>query len=204
MGLLGVVVQAMMRALLNEETAVSITTLLGFLAGIGLFIASIVMSTDNYVAFWSASSVILVLGGTLAVAFISYQARYVVAALRDIGRIFTHARVNRRIVLEQSQQVVKWGQIASKDGLLALESFLKTTDSDDPFLGTGIRMVIDGYNPETVRELLTNTTESSYSRATVQVVILNNMSATSPAFGMIGTLVGLIIMLQEHLRPPVG
>ncbi len=63
--------------------------MLGFLTGIGLFIVSIVMSTDNYLAFWSASSLVLVLGGTLAVAFISYQGRYVVTALRDIGRIFT-------------------------------------------------------------------------------------------------------------------
>lgn len=179
------------------EELVSITTLLGFLMGIGLFVASIVMSTDNYLAFWSASSAILVLGGTLAVAFMSYQGRYVVKALRDIGRIFTHAKVNRKIVLEQSQQIVKWGQIANKEGLLALETFLKKTDKNDPFLGTGIRMVIDGYDPATVRELLTNMTESSFHRATVQVGILGNMSATSPAFGMIGTLVGLIIMLQS-------
>ena len=58
-------------------------------------------------------------------------------------------------------------------------------------------MVVDNYRPEEVRELLTNMATSNFHRATVQVGILRNMAATSPAFGMIGTLIGLIIMLQN-------
>jgi chemotaxis protein MotA len=175
----------------------SITTALGFLFGMGLFIGSIAMSTDNFISFWSPSSLILVFGGTLAVAFMSYQGRYVVKALRDIGRIFTHAKVNRKILFQQSQQVGQWGQIVAKNGILALEAHLKKDSGGDPFIATGIRMVVDNQGPDTTRELLTNMTESSFARATVQADILANMSATSPAFGMIGTLVGLIIMLQN-------
>ena len=57
-------------------------------------------------------------------------------------------------------------------------------------------MVVSGYTGDEVREILTNTIETTYGRNTVQVNILNAMAAASPAFGMIGTLVGLIIMLD--------
>lgn len=175
----------------------SITTALGFVLGLLLFIGAIAMETDNFLSFWSASSVVLVAGGTLANAFISYQGRYVFRALRDLGRMFTHAEVNRSIVYDQSQRVIEWGQIVSKEGILALESHLKEKGADDPFIRSGMQMVIDNYRPEEVRELLGNLASSSFQRATVQVGILRNMAATSPAFGMIGTLIGLIIMLQN-------
>ena len=56
-------------------------------------------------------------------------------------------------------------------------------------------LVVDGNKPEEVRELLTNSIHSAYERATRQVTILRNMASTAPAFGMIGTLIGLIVML---------
>ena len=62
----------------------SISTLLGFLFGVGLFVGAIAISTDNFIAFISAPSAILVIGGTLASAFIGYQARYVILALREL------------------------------------------------------------------------------------------------------------------------
>lgn len=62
----------------------SIATLLGFLAGIGLFLGAIITSTDNYLSFLSGSSIIMVLGGTLSATFIGYQGRYVM--LRSTAR----------------------------------------------------------------------------------------------------------------------
>ncbi len=175
----------------------SITTAIGFLVGLALFVGAIAMETDNYLSFWSTSSVVLVVGGTLANGFISYQGRYVLRAIREVGRMFSHAKVNQGIVYAQSRKVVEWGQIVNRDGILALEAHLAKEGAGDPFIHTGIQMVVDNYRPEEVRELLTNMATSNFHRATVQVGILRNMAATSPAFGMIGTLIGLIIMLQN-------
>ncbi|HCP46776.1 MAG TPA: flagellar motor protein MotA, partial [Deltaproteobacteria bacterium] len=60
------------------------TTIAGLIVGVILFLSAIVLATDNYRMFFSPASILLVVGGTLANAFISYQGRYVVSALRDI------------------------------------------------------------------------------------------------------------------------
>lgn len=84
-----------------------------------------------------------------------------------------------------------------KKGLLALEAETKKVVRGDRFLKFGIDMVVSGYTGDEVRGILTNTIETTYGRNTVQVNILKNMGAAAPAFGMIGTLVGLIIMLDS-------
>jgi len=174
----------------------SLYTLAGLVFGLALFLVAIVLSTDNYLMFLSVESFIMVLGGTLANAFISYQGRYVVKALKDVARVFSHARINEDILLNESRRVINWATIVSTEGILALEQKLKTKEAHDHFLQYGIKLVVDGRKPHEVRELMTNTLSSKFQRATTQVVILRNMAASAPAFGMVGTLVGLIIMLD--------
>jgi len=173
------------------------TTIAGLIFGVILFLSAIVLATDNYRMFFSPASVLLVVGGTLANAFISYQGRYVVAALRDIFRIFGHARMNEGMIYDEARNVVRWGQIVQKNGALALDRHIKGRGSSDHFISYGIQLVVDGYKPPVVRELLTNSMQSAYDRAMRQVDVLRNMASTAPAFGMIGTLVGLIIMLDS-------
>ncbi|MDH5773228.1 MAG: MotA/TolQ/ExbB proton channel family protein, partial [Rhodospirillaceae bacterium] len=74
----------------------------------------------------------------------------------------------------------------------------------DRFLRFGVEMVVSGYSGADVREILTNQIESTFGRNTVQVSILKAMSGTSPAFGMIGTLVGLVIMLDKMGEDPTA
>ena len=66
----------------------SFTTILGIMVGLGLFIGSIFISTDNYLVFVSLSSALMVIGGTLAATFIAYEARYVLLALKLIFKIY--------------------------------------------------------------------------------------------------------------------
>ena len=66
----------------------SISTLIGVLVGFGLFLGAIAISTDNYIVFLSVPSLVIVLGGTMAAAFISFEARYVMQELRALGEIF--------------------------------------------------------------------------------------------------------------------
>ncbi len=76
----------------------SFATLIGFLAGIGLFIGAIMTATDNYLSFVSLPSIVMVLGGTLAAGFIGYQARYVMLALKDVGGLFVKGKVDRKML----------------------------------------------------------------------------------------------------------
>ncbi|HBC08643.1 MotA/TolQ/ExbB proton channel family protein [Thalassospiraceae bacterium LMO-SO8] len=175
----------------------SFTTLVGLLAAFGLFIGSVMMSTDNFLIFLSLSSLLMVVGGTLSATFISYEPRYVMLSLRLIWRILFSPKVGRNVLKSEVGRIIRWAYTVQKSGPPALEAEAKKAVRGDKFLKFGVDMVISGYTGEEVREILTNAIESTFGRNTVQVDILRSMGGAAPAFGMIGTLVGLIIMLDN-------
>ena len=182
----------------------SISTLLGFLFGVGLFVGAIAISTDNFIAFISVPSATLVVGGTLASAFIGYQARYVILALRELPQLLVKPKIDRRLLTLETGKIIRWGYLVKKSGILALEQEIKAAKNRDEFLKFGINLVITGYPGEEVRTMLMAAAEGKFQRTMVLSDILKNMAATAPAFGMIGTLVGLIIMLQTLGGDPSG
>lgn len=92
----------------------SIPTILGVLLGFGLFAGAIASATDNYLLFFSGTSFTIVMGGTLAAAFIGYQARYVVLSLRDIGRVFVKQKIDRRMLTVETGKIIRWGYLVKK------------------------------------------------------------------------------------------
>ena len=175
----------------------SLTTIIALVAALGLFLGAIFLSTDNWTIFLDISSFIMVVGGTLAATFIAYEARYVILSLKLIGKVIFSAKIGRNVLKAEVGRIIKWAYTVQKNGIPALESEAKKATRGDRFLRFGIEMVVSGYTGQEVREILTNTVESAYGRNTVQVNILKAMASTSPAFGMIGTLIGLIIMLDN-------
>ena len=182
----------------------SLGTILGVLFGFGLFAGAIVMATDNYGMFLSLPSVILVIGGTLASAFIAYQARYVILSTKEIGGLFVKGKVDRKLLTVETGKIIRWGFLVKKHGILALEREIKSAKKQDHFLNYGVELVITGYTGDEVRAMLSAAGEGEFMRKMVLADILKNMAATAPAFGMIGTLVGLIIMLQSIGGDPAG
>ncbi|NQV54268.1 MAG: MotA/TolQ/ExbB proton channel family protein, partial [Rhodospirillales bacterium] len=179
----------------------SIGTIVGIIGGIGLFIGAILMSTNNFLAFIDIPSVIMVLGGTTAATFVSYEARYVILSLKSIYKIYTAPAINRNLLKAEVGRVIRWGYTVQKSGLPALESETGKLKNTDKFLAFGVDMVVAGYTGQEVREILTTTIETTFGRNTIQATILRAMGGAAPAFGMIGTLIGLIIMLGNLEDP---
>jgi chemotaxis protein MotA len=179
-------------------------TIAGMLVGIGLFLLSIVLSTDNAVIFLSFPSFLLVMGGTLANAFISYEPDTVLDSLRDIGRMFGRTVVRADVVREEAVNVVEWARVFQTHGIRGLENHLRSSGDLDPMLDFGVKLVVDGHTADDVRELMGNMVESEYFRRSQRVVVLRNMASTAPAFGMVGTLVGLVIMLDGLATNPAA
>ena len=175
----------------------SLATIIALVSALGLFLGAIAFSTDNWTIFLDGASFIMVVGGTLAATFIAYEARYVILSLKLIGKVIFSAKVGRNVLKAEVGRIIKWAYTVQKNGIPALESEAKKAVRGDRFLKFGIDMVVSGYTGQEVREILTNTIESTYGRNTVQVNILKAMASASPAFGMIGTLIGLIIMLDN-------
>jgi chemotaxis protein MotA len=174
----------------------SIGTIVGIVLSIALFLGSIAIATSNYLIFVDAASVVMVVGGTLAYTFIAYEARYVILSLKLIGRVFFAPRVARNLLKAEVGRIIRWAYTVQKSGIPALEAEAGKATGGDRILKFGIDMVISGYTGQEVREIMSTAIETAFGRNTVQVDILKNMGGASPAFGMIGTLVGLVIMLD--------
>ena len=177
-------------------------SLLGLLFGLGLVFAAIFMvGANNPLLFFSLSSFFIVIGGTLASAFLSYEGRYVMLALRAIPGIFLPHGIGRNTLNLEVGRIIRWGYVIQAKGPLALEQEVSKIKKEDSFVGYGVELLVTGYDGGEVREIMVNMVESTFERAIAPADILKYMGSAAPAFGMIGTLIGLIVML-ENLEDP--
>ena len=125
-------------------------TLLSFVyfivAGFGAFIFAVwdVMgSVTGIVLFANAAAIAVVLGGTIASTLISYEGRYVRKALGTLIQVFVPTSVNAESLFGTVEQVIKWGKVGARDGLLALESEFKQIETkEDPFLAHCVQLFL--------------------------------------------------------------
>lgn len=140
--------------------------------------------------FFDVPSLLIVVGGTLAV---------VVACYPKLAKSFpAHVKIMLRAkAFDPSiyvEQLTELAQIARKNGLLALEE--KANEQTDPFFKQAIMLIVDANDPDRVRSILENDIEQTSARHQEVVAMYERGSNAAPAFGMIGTLIGLINMLK--------
>lgn len=180
----------------------SLPTILGFFLSLVLFIGAILGSTSNYQVFLHLTGFIMVVGGTLAATFVAFEVRYVLQALSLIKAIFFSPQMARGMLTNEIARVIRWGYMVQKNGLPALEADTKNLRRQDQFLAFGVNLVVSGYSGPEVRQLLENQVETAFQRRTVPTEILKYMAANAPGFGMLATLVGLVVMLDNMGTDP--
>lgn len=178
----------------RSEMSFSLASMVGALFSISLIIGAVAHGTDNIRAFFSLEGVLIVIGGTLAVAFMSYQATDVKEALKGLGLMFkkptaTHENLHRDLI-----NVISWARIMKEKGVRGLENVVDE-GINDPFVRYGLEMVVSNYTPEEVRSMMETAADAYYERDTVPAQVLMAMAGHAPAFGMVGTLIGMVIML---------
>jgi len=179
---------------------VSLSTLAGMLSGFGLCIWAVFSSTKEFHIFFHLESFAIVIGGTLATTLVGYRTRYVVKALSGIGKIFVQQPIGPSTLQQDIGMMVEWASLAQRS-LTAVEDDLAKRDPD-PFLKYALELLLNGYKEHDLRLFLGDMIESTYNRQMVPANILNQMGGHGPAFGMIGTLVGLVIMLSNMGSDP--
>ena len=163
--------------------------------GFALIIGAIVMGTKNYLAFCSLEGFMIVVGGPLAVAFMSFQANNVMQALRGVGLMFRQPQATHENLYKELIKIIDWARTVKEGGLRGLETKAAPKNLSDPFIKYGVTMVVSNYKPDDVRRMLETAAEGYYERDTIPARILMAMASHAPAFGMVGTLVGMVIML---------
>lgn len=171
------------------------TTLLGIFLGLTTLIWAIV-GESSFNLFLDTPSFFIVVGGTVAATLVSHP-------FDQLRRIWPLLRVAFVRTVHGPDavipQLVHFAEKARREGLLAMEE--EASMVDDEFLRKGIQLVVDGVDPDLVRNVLEIETNFVEERHQVGQRLFHSMGQYAPAFGMIGTLIGLIQMLAELDNP---
>lgn len=170
-----------------------LATLVGLIGAFGIIIAAMVLGGDIGI-FVNPPSILIVLGGTLLVVLMKFTLAQFLGAGKVMAKAFMFKSVNPEDIIAET---VELADAARKGGLLSLED--KQVSSD--FMQRGIQLLVDGHDPEVVRQLLNKEARLTFDRHDFGNKIFKAMGDVAPAMGMIGTLVGLVQMLSNMSDP---
>ncbi len=172
-----------------------IATLIGLIVGSLLVLGAILLGGDLG-AYINAPSVMIVIGGATCATLASYPlARFL--KLPTIVKKTIFAKPVETLAL--IRQIVELAEVARRDGILALEGMVE--DMGDTFLIGGIQMAVDGTDPEIIQVIMETELENVLERHEAGKGMLDALGRYAPAFGMIGTLIGLVAMLSNMDDP---
>ena len=142
--------------------------------------------------FFDAASIFIVIGCTFAIVVASFPASTLSSIPKHFGVMLNAGKFNPMTYIDQ---LVDLAQTARKNGLLALEG--KANEQEDPFFKQAIMLIVDANDPDKVRAILENDIDCMSARHEDAAALYDKASSVAPAFGMVGTLVGLINMLAS-------
>lgn len=165
-------------------------TIIGILSGIALVLVTIITGGAGLANYISVQSVIVVVGG-------SFSAMLVANPLSRMLGIAKYIRIAMQTPDWQEEKIISdlvaFSERARREGLLALEDNLD--EVEDEFMRKGIQLVVDGTDPDIIKSILYHDLNEIQSRHESGIKIFEDWGKIAPAFGMIGTLIGLIQML---------
>ncbi len=168
-----------------------IATVIGLVVGCGIVIG---LMGHNIGLFWSTHAFIVVFGGLLGSTFVKFSMGDLKVAGKILGKAFFTQHEDLK---ELIRQMVDISNIARKNGLLALEK----VKVENAFLQGALQHCSDGVDPKLMKEVLTKEVEYMAERHHVGILMWESMGEAAPAFGMVGTLVGMVEMLSNMSDP---
>ncbi|CUX71919.1 Chemotaxis protein PomA [Clostridium sp. C105KSO15] len=167
-----------------------ISLIVGWVMGIALVIYGIgLQKIGNFI---DMPSVIIVVGGTIAALIASYPFKVLAQVPKHIGIMLSPQRYDAEKVIDT---LVEMAKTARKKGLLVLEE--QANGIKDPFLKQSVMLIVDAMDAEKIREMLESEVAAMSERHDQDVSMYEKGTSVAPAFGMIGTLVGLVNMLKS-------
>lgn len=169
-----------------------IATIVGLLGASTL----ILIAMEDPMTFWNIPSVLIVIGGTL-------MATLAANPLSQVGGIASvylkTIKTSASSPNELIEKIVGFAETARREGILALEQAVE--EANDAFLSGGIRLAVDGTEPDLIMDILETELRYIEERHNQSAEMIARAAEMAPAFGMIGTLVGLVLMLKDMSDP---
>lgn len=171
-----------------------LASLIGILVSVAMVLFGI-FAGGSITIFIDPPSMLIVVGGTVGVTLVKYK-------LSTFGKTFVLAL--QAVFFDKSESpkeivdvAIEVAKIVQKDGILALETY----EVKNQFFSKGIGLIVDGHDPEFIKQILRSEMKNKILAGETGVAMLAGIGESGPAFGMIGTLIGLVIMLSNLSDP---
>lgn len=172
-----------------------IATILGIVSGCAVIIWAMALG-GSLLIFWDVPSVAITVGGMLASTFIQFSLPQCLSIFSVVKKTFVTKIPS---ATELMTRMVEYATINRRDGALALEQEIGKLH--DAFFAKALQLIVDGQNPDDIRDFLSMEIQYMQDRHSTGKKILEYMGAAAPAFGMVGTLIGLVQMLRNLSSP---
>jgi len=173
-----------------------ISSVVGLILAFGLIIGSMLMGSAPMSAFVDIPSALVVVGGAIAATMMCFPLSSILATPSIMLKVLLNKPADVKGVIEQ---LVSLAETARRDVLLALES--RMDEVTNVFVKLGIQMAVDGTRPEIIEDIMRTEVDAIATRHQTGKGIMDQLGRFAPAFGMIGTLMGLIMMLSDMSDP---
>jgi chemotaxis protein MotA len=170
-----------------------IATVIGLFGGTVLIVSAIVLG-GSAIIFFNIPGVLIVFGGTIAACFIKFSMAEVINSVKVAMNAFTFKTEPADAIIEK---MISYSKIAKKEGMIALEK----EKPKDKFSAKALQYLSDGFDEENIVDMLKKDIQLTTQRHTTGQKVFKGMGASAPAFGMIGTLIGLVQMLASMDNP---
>lgn len=165
---------------------------LGFIISFGMFFGAIIASGNPLRLYWDLASVLLVAVGSFGAVMAASDISIVKQFPVYMKKVFRKDTISLQEVIAR---LVGFSESARKEGLLSLDDSVR--DVDDQFLATGLRLVVDGTDPVIIQRILRLELDKIADRHHEGAMFFFTWTALAPAFGMLGTVTGMIGMLAN-------
>lgn len=179
----------------NHEYIMDLATLVGLIVGTIVVVVAILIGGSGLAPFINIPSILIVIGGSFSATLMRFPIRECFTAMKTgFGRAFREQMDDPMALIETAKELA---DVARKKGLIALEN----VSVANPLMAKGVQYCSDGRDAEFIREMMTKEINASIARNEMGEKIFRALGDAAPAFGMIGTLVGLVQMLLELSDP---
>ncbi len=172
-----------------------LATILGLVLSFGL-VVSAMMSGGSPLIFVDLPSMMIVFGGTIGATLVNYPLPVAIKLISVIRKAFATKVATHASVIDQ---FMDYANRARREGILSLEPIVKTLD--DQYLKKGLQLTVDGLEPASIESIMQGEIASRENRHGMGVELVLALATYAPALGMIGTVIGLVQMLQNMSDP---
>ncbi|MBI4652137.1 MotA/TolQ/ExbB proton channel family protein [Candidatus Desantisbacteria bacterium] len=170
-------------------------TVIGIIAGFGLMIVAMLMGGQVGI-FIDVPSILITVGGMISATLMNYPLGQVLGVFTILKNAFKGKKASPEGIIAT---MIRFAELSRKEGILSLEKELAKVD--DSFLKKGLQLAIDGTNAEELRNIMETELSWIQERHKSNQSVLTAAATYAPAFGMIGTLIGLVQMLKNMSDP---